>query len=141
MGKDVPVSNSCANRPKPNAGFALIEALVALAVFATAAIALMQVQAMGAQALQTLERRALGEIVAENQLVSAAAPLLPPDLGQRQGETTLAGRVFTWQLAVEQTPAAATRRVSIVVFDASGVEAARAQAFVNQPDGGVGSPP
>jgi general secretion pathway protein I len=115
-------------------GFSVVEALVALAVFAMAGVALVQLQAHSLTTLTRVERAALGAIVAQNQLVEAAASASPPELGEREGEAKLGGRDWRWKLRVEAASGAETRRVAVVVFAApSGQQAAMAEAFVAAP--------
>ena len=58
----------CAHAP-PEAGFTLIEAMVALCILAIAACALMGAAGADITRVTHLEKRAMAQIVAENQLV------------------------------------------------------------------------
>lgn len=113
------------------AGFSLIEALVALAVFALAGVGLMQLQTQSIYTLMRVETKALGELAAQNQLTEAAASSVL-ELGVSEGDVTLAGRDWDWRREITTTPEAGMLRVSVVVRDrADGVEAARVNAFVS----------
>jgi general secretion pathway protein I len=114
-----------------DAGFSVVESLVALAVFAMAGVGLVQLQAHSLMTLSRVERATLGAVIAQNQLVEAAAALGPPELGQREGETQLGGQAWRWRLSVEATSAAETRRVSVIVLDPAGQQVAAAQAFLS----------
>ena len=72
-------------------GFTLVEMLVAMAVFALAAMALLNLSGENTRSAARVEDRTLGGVVAENVAVeSAIAPQLPD--GSSDGRVTLAGR-------------------------------------------------
>lgn len=106
--------------PKPikraaEGGFSIVEALVALFVFAIAGVALVQLQAHSIRSFTEVERRALAAILAQNALVESAAALSPPDLGLRDDRPEIAGRTWLRRVAVEATPDASMRRVTVMV--------------------------
>ncbi|MEL6090379.1 type II secretion system minor pseudopilin GspI [Plesiomonas shigelloides] len=82
---------------KPTHGFTLLEVLVALAVFAGAALAVMQAGSSSLRNLAILQDKMLAGWVAENQL--ALLSLLPPAERQRsqRGETQMANRTWYWR--------------------------------------------
>lgn len=126
MGRGVFVS-----RAHPDAGFSLIEALVAMAVFATAAIALVVMQTQTIRAAQAQETRTLAALVAQNLVVEAAAATTPTPLGARSGTVELAGRAWTWRTDVAATLDASVHRMRVMVFAADAdTEVARLDAFV-----------
>lgn len=100
------------------AGFTLIEVLVALAVFAMAAVALLHAQTTSVRALAETEARTMADIVAENQLVAAFSGMAAPRTGTTQGEAMMAGRAWQWRMTVETTGRAGVLRVAVVVSDA-----------------------
>jgi general secretion pathway protein I len=113
------------------AGFSLVEALVALFVFALAGVALVQLQAHSIRTFADVERRALAAILAQNALVEAAAAPNPPDLGLRDDEPELAGHTWKRHVAVEATPDGAMRRVTVLVREREGGEpVGQAQGFI-----------
>jgi general secretion pathway protein I len=117
------------SRAPSDLGFSLIEALVALAVFAMAGVGLVQLQTHSLQTLSQVETRALADIVAQNALVELVAGAVPPAPGQRAEAQTFAGR--DWQIVTQVTPAGDMLRVSVAVSSASdATPAARAHAFV-----------
>lgn len=77
-------------------GFTLIEVAVALAVFAAAAMTLLEVQTSSLRHAAALEDRTLAGIVAENRMAErlALAALAP---GIASGSEEIAGRVMVWQ--------------------------------------------
>ena len=122
-----------ADCPTPaDAGFSVVEALVALAVFAMAGVALVQLQAHSVATLTRVEARALASVVAQNKLVDAFAATQAPDLGASEGEARLGGRDWRWRMAVSATADPMTRRVAIDVREARGGDPlAQAYAFVS----------
>jgi len=113
------------------AGFSVVEALVALFVFAVAGVALVQLQAHSLRTFADVETRALGAILAQNALVEAVAAPAPPDLGLRDDQPELAGRHWRRRVAVEATPDPAMRRVTVLVREPGrDAPVAQAQGFV-----------
>lgn len=98
---------------RADAGFSLVEALVALAVFATACVGLFAVQTMSARSLAAVEARTLAGLLAQNMLVDAvASPGAPVATETTQ---TFAGRSWRVTASVSTVPESALRRVRIVV--------------------------
>jgi general secretion pathway protein I len=119
------------NSARADAGFSLVESLVALFVFALAGVALVQLQTYSLTTFTRVELQALGGIVAQNRLTETVASLRPPELGSSEGETTLGGRRWRWRMQVAATEDPVTRRVEVVVTDiAADAQAVRAHAFV-----------
>lgn len=78
------------------AGFTLIEALVALAILATAAVSLLGATEAHVARITGLETRALAQIAAENHLAELEIGAVP------ESSVTLLGRGF--EIAVERIP-------------------------------------
>jgi general secretion pathway protein I len=97
------VSSAEKSRAPTDGGFSLVEALVALGVFATAGVALMQLQAQSIQTLTRVETRTLAGIVAQNQLVELTASIAPPTLGDASGEVELGNRRWRWRRELVRT--------------------------------------
>lgn len=116
--------------PFEDAGFSLIEALVALAIFAFAAMALLQVQGEGARATVALEEKLAAEIVADNVL---AMELAQGDGGSgraREGKAKLAGRDWLWVVETRPMPNTPLLAVEVVVTQAkTGQEIYRVSAL------------
>lgn len=110
------VTRDISARPD-DGGFSIVEALVALAVFAMAGVGLVQLQTYSLSTLIRVERNALALMVAQNQLVAALSATKAPDLGASQGETRNAGRTWRWQMRVIPTEDAALRRISVSVAE------------------------
>ena len=110
------VSHARHNHPaqsKPSHGFTLLEVLVALAVFAGAALAVMQAGSSSLRNLAILQDKMLAGWVAENQL--ALLSLLPPAERQRsqRGETQMANRTWYWRS--ESVPTSGTSLTAIEI--------------------------
>lgn len=101
-------------------GFSLLEMMVALAVFAIAALALIKMQ--GASLFQTaeLENRLYSEIVARNLAVELMTAPRPPALGAESGETRNAGQVFNWKTQTSIIDGSGIARINIAVSHGAG---------------------
>ena len=104
-------------RDPDDAGFSIIEALVALAVFALAGVGLVQLQTHSLTTLTRVETHALAMMVAQNRLVDAIASLEAPALGVSSGETEIGGRAWRWRMTVEVTDDVSIRRVTVTASD------------------------
>jgi general secretion pathway protein I len=98
-----------------DAGMSIVEALVALAVFAMAGVGLIELQAQSLRTLSSVEQRALGDIVAQNHLVGLLANRAPPAPGEQRGQDTLAGRDWRWRVRVAPTADANVLRIDVEV--------------------------
>lgn len=88
-------------------GFTLIEMLVALAVFALAAMALVKLSLESTRTTAIMERKALGGIVADKIAAEAALSFSSAS----QGQIEMAGRRWDW---VRHTPVS---RDGVTVFE------------------------
>jgi len=104
-------------RASSRAGFTLLEMLVALAVFALAAAALLNLAGENTRSAAHVERRMLAGIVADNLIVQAFALPNPPAQGETGGMATLARRSWRWTQTVAPTDDPAVLRVEVRVFD------------------------
>ncbi|MBI1187115.1 MAG: type II secretion system protein GspI [Alphaproteobacteria bacterium] len=111
------MSNARAER---EAGFSVVEALVALAVFALAGVGLIQLQAHSVQTLTRAERAALAGIAAQNTLIEAITARDKAPIGESVGAVDIAGRTWLWRMRVAATADANTRRVTVIVADGEG---------------------
>lgn len=94
-------------------GFTLLEIMVALVIFATAAVALSKSLTGSASNVGAIEQRQFADVVAHNVLVE----ILRDGYGNdNSGKVSLAGFDYRWQRTVEQTPHPGIRRVDIQVF-------------------------
>ena len=87
--------------PIGEAGFTLLEMLVALAVFSLAALALVRLQGVTLRTAADLDSKALGQIVARNLMVEVQTDPAPPSLGSDEGDVENGGRRWHWSRAVK----------------------------------------
>ena len=108
------------SRAANQSGFSLLEMMVALAVFAIAALALIKLQ--GASLFQTaeLDNRLYSEIVARNMAIAITTDPRPPALGKSSGETSNEGRVFNWTTEAGKIEDSDMIRVNIAVSQGTG---------------------
>jgi general secretion pathway protein I len=103
------------SRARPDRGFSLIEALVALAVFATAGVALVVMQGQSASTAAALKQRAIAALAAQNLLVETAAQANPAPNGVTNLNVSLAGLDLALRREVSPTLDAGVARVQVQV--------------------------
>lgn len=103
------------NNHAQSTGFTLLEVLVALAVFAVAAIALMKVSESQLQLSNRLEEKTFAHWVALNMVSEMQANQDWPALGEQTGKVAMAGR--EWKVVVKTlaTPVNRVRRIDVAV--------------------------
>ncbi len=106
-------SPSAADRGQ--AGFTLIEMLVALAIFSLAALALLRLGGATAANSARLTDQALAQIVARNLSVEVLTDPQPPAFGTQTGVTTNAGRQWRWTRTVARSPEPRVQLITIAV--------------------------
>ncbi|WP_165310027.1 type II secretion system minor pseudopilin GspI [Vibrio ziniensis] len=77
-------------------GFTLLEVLVALAIFATAAVSVIRSVSQHINTINYLEEKAFAAMVVDNQM--ALAMLAPDDLKEKKGTESLAGHTWYWKV-------------------------------------------
>ncbi len=82
-------------------GMTLLEVMVALAIFATAALAVIQAVSQHVNSLNYLEEKTLASMVADNQM-AAIYLQSSPNLNQK-GQTQMANRTWYWQVSAVET--------------------------------------
>jgi general secretion pathway protein I len=105
---------------RDQSGFTLIEIMVALAVFGLAALALLRLQGTSARSTADIERRALGQIVANNIAVEAMTDPAPPSLGTSSGAETNGGLQWRWTRTVARTADIRIVRIDVGVIGPDG---------------------
>jgi len=95
----------------PREGFSLLEILVALAVFALAAMALLNLSGESVRTAARVQDRTLGGIVADNVAAEAALGMGTDSAGQ----AVLAGRQWTWRRDIQPTGVAGLERIEVRV--------------------------
>ncbi|EKO3923066.1 type II secretion system minor pseudopilin GspI [Vibrio metschnikovii] len=108
---------------KRKRGFTLLEVLVALAIFATAAISVIRAVTQHVNTIGYLEDKMFAAMVADNQM--AKVMLTPASLATKEGKEELAGRTWYWRVA----PIATTAPV-LSAFDVSVASTEKGQPLV-----------
>lgn len=98
-----------------DAGFTLLELLIALAVFAIAALTLLRMEGASIAGTADLDQRLLREVVAQNLAAEWITDPLPPALGDARGRVGNMGRRFAWARSVERMPEAGVIRIVVSV--------------------------
>ncbi len=101
-------------------GFTLIEVMVALAVFALAALALLRLEGATIRSTDTLGRTLEAGLVARNAAVEAMTDARPPALGPGAGTAVEGGRSWTWTRQISPTGDARVLRIDVTVADPRG---------------------
>ena len=102
------------------AGFTLIEMLVALAIFSLAALALLRLGGATAANSARLHDQALAQIVARNLAVELLSDPEPPPFGTLAGEAVNGGRRWLWTRNVARSPEARIQQIEIEVVGEAG---------------------
>ena len=107
------------------AGFTLIEMLVALSVFAIAALALMRLDGYALSTTAELDARSMANLVIRNEAALAATDPGPIVRGASETKTTNGGRDFVVRRTVTATADQRLVRIDLLVEEqASGARAA-----------------
>lgn len=98
-------------------GMTLLEVMVAMAIFAIAAVAI--TKSLGDQManMPILEERTLAQWVADNQMVDARLTDQFPPLGSKTGQEEMAGKTWYWKREVVKTTDDNFRMIRISVSD------------------------
>jgi general secretion pathway protein I len=99
-------------------GFTLLEVLVAMAIFAVAAIALLNAGRDQIQSSSNLENKTFAHWVAMNQVAEMQAAGTLPDVGRGDQNVSLGGRDWKVQTQIDNTPVKSVRRVTVSVAPA-----------------------
>jgi general secretion pathway protein I len=106
------------------AGFTLIELMVALAVFSLVALTLLKLQGTVVRNSGEIAARATGQIVAHNLAVELLTDPRAPSLGREQGTTENGGQSWRWVRVTKATADPSLVRIDLSVANASGQPAA-----------------
>lgn len=103
---------------RAEAGFTLIEVLVALAVFSLAALTLVNLSGENIRTAASLEARTLASVVAENRAIEAMVDW--PPLGVTSGIDMAGERPWRWTRRVSRTDDPEVARIDVVVAEQAG---------------------
>ncbi|MBB3764898.1 type II secretion system minor pseudopilin GspI [Sphingomicrobium lutaoense] len=106
-------------------GFTLIEMLVALSLFAIAALALARLDAFTVSTTAQLRDNSMARLVAENEAALVISAPRAPDSGDEQFERRNGGQLFMVSRSASATPDPRLRRIDILVTPMSGGSPAR----------------
>lgn len=102
------------------AGFTLIEMLVALAIFSLAALALLRLGGATATNSARLSEQAIAQIVAGNVAAEVLTDPAAPAFGSLTGEAVNGNRRWTWTRNVMRSPEARIQQIDITVANIDG---------------------
>ena len=111
------------------AGFTLIEMMVALVIFSLAALALLRLEGATVSNTGRLQDQAFAQIVARNIAVETMTDPVPPAFGRENGQAVNAGRYWNWSRVTDKSPEARIQMITISVQSRTGPEAATLTIF------------
>ena len=103
---------------RAEAGFSLIEVMVALAIFGLAAVALIRLQGVSLTSAATLSDRQFAAIVARNQALEAMLSAAPPT--PEQGRERAGIQDWAWRRAISPGPDPGTLLIAVDVTGDNG---------------------
>ncbi|GHC92660.1 type II secretion system minor pseudopilin GspI [Novosphingobium pokkalii] len=106
------------SRRSVEAGFTLLEVLVALAIFALAALALLRLQATSLASSGALDRRLVRAVEADNRAVEWRTDPAPPVAGVAGGVVVNGGRRLAWQRVVRRDGPVWVAQITVRALDA-----------------------
>ena len=111
------------------AGFTLLEMMVALAIFSLAALAMLRLEGATVANTARLQDQAIAQIVARNLAVEAMTDPVPPSYGQTAGQVVNAGRSWSWVRVTDRSPEPRIQQITIRVQGQLGPGAASLVVF------------
>jgi general secretion pathway protein I len=115
--------------PDREAGFTLIEMLVALAIFSLAALALLRLEGATVASTARLQDQALAQTVARNLAVEILTDPVAPAFGREGGREVNGGRNWNWTRTVGRSPEPRIQQIRIEVRGETGPERAALTVF------------
>ena len=119
-GQSVSSDRNPRHGDRGEAGFTLIEMLVALAIFSLAALALLRLGGATATNSARLADRAIAQMVARNLAVEVLTDPAPPPFGTVAGEAVNGGRSWRWTRNTIRSPEARIQQIEIQVSNETG---------------------
>lgn len=108
-------------------GLTLIEVMVALAIFAVAALSIVNMAGEHLRSLSYLEQKNMALWIANNHLTQLNLDNKFPALGSKRGQLDYAGVQWHWQQQVAKTPDPLFRAVTIRILNEEKSDYALAQ--------------
>ena len=109
------MKNNQGRKAHKQAGFTLVELLLALAIFAYSASAILNVVGTSSNNLSEIEQITFASWVANDQLIELQNSQVWPPKNKAKGEQELAGRKWYWQQIVVETEDKSLRSVTMNV--------------------------
>ncbi len=106
------------------AGFTLVEMMVALAIFSLVALTLLKLEGTIIRNSGEISTQALAQVVAHNMAVEALTNPRTPSLGQEEGVVDNGGQLWNWRRTTALTADPRLVRIDIAIGDAKGRPAA-----------------
>lgn len=106
--------------PRADAGFSLLEVVVAIAVFSLGALATLNVLGQSGRNAAAEETRLIAGIIAENRIAEAMATSRPPSMGSTRGVEAAMDRTWEWEMRVAPSPEPRILRIDVSVREATG---------------------
>lgn len=122
------MSKSPADR---EAGFTLVEMLVALAIFSLAALALLRLEGATVTSTALLHDQAIAQMVARNIAIETMTDPVPPPFGTESGSQVNANRSWGWTRTVDRSPEPRIQQITIRVANSAGPGRAMLVVFRN----------
>lgn len=97
-------------------GFTLIEVMVALTIIAISLGALLNTSGTQASSASYLKQKTLAHWVALNELTQLRISKELPDIGDKQGSTTMANNEWHWTRTTKKTQDENTRQITFVLY-------------------------
>lgn len=116
-----------------NAGFSLLEVLIALAVLALAMTALVRTAALQTRALIDARERSYAQWVASNVIAETRLSKAANRLDERKGEMELGNIRWRWKADLASSPMAGVRRIDVSVSAPDGRRVLVLNGFVDAP--------
>lgn len=127
------------HRPaRGDAGFTLIEIMVALAVFSLAALALIRLESVTVRGAALIDRSLAAQMVARSVAIEAVTDARAPAAGSTRGAAVNGGQRWTWTRVVAPTGDPRIVRIDVAVAASGGQVLGRA-TYVRPPDRAVTS--
>lgn len=104
---------------KPARGFTLLEVMIALAVFAIAAMALQKTTSEQLSATARLKDKTFAHWVAMNRITELQVSNAFPEIGRGESQAQMAGREWKVLTTVEGSPVDGVRRIVVDVSEAT----------------------